>query len=67
MTCLIVVELCHDQTRFFLGVEAGELVANLRGKPYRTRFQWTPKIMPYLAKLLVKLFTDNTRWVATTL
>ena len=28
---------------------------------------YTPKIMPHLAKLLVKLFTDNARWVATTL
>ena len=40
MTCLIVVELCHDQTRLFLGIEAGELEANLRGKPYRSRFSW---------------------------
>ena len=40
MTCLIVVELCHDQTRLFLGVEAGELVANLRGNPWGTRFPW---------------------------
>ena len=40
MTCLIVVKLCHDQTRLFLGVEAGELLANLQGKPWGTRLLW---------------------------